>query len=136
MRSTPEHLLVYDPAKFDRCELVLIADGRERAGGGRASYKKMFDHLAKFGVTFETRALSVGDYLWVMRLDDGREMVMDYVIERKTWDDLKVLISFSVFMTLTRFHSVNCTFHFFSKASDTPVTRSRRSALRTVGFRM
>ncbi|KAH7727802.1 ERCC4 domain containing protein [Aphelenchoides avenae] len=89
VRSTPEHLLVYDPAKFDRCELVLIADGRERAGGGRASYKKMFDHLAKFGVTFETRALSVGDYLWVMRLDDGREMVMDYVIERKTWDDLK-----------------------------------------------
>lgn len=34
------------------------------------------------------RSLSVGDYLWIMRMCDGTEMVLDTIIERKTLDDL------------------------------------------------
>lgn len=37
----------------------------------------------------ETRALSVGDYLWVLRKIDGTEVVLDWVVERKTWHDLQ-----------------------------------------------
>lgn len=34
------------------------------------------------------RSLSVGDYLWILRFEDGRELVLDYIIERKTGFDL------------------------------------------------
>jgi ERCC4-type nuclease len=40
------------------------------------------------------RPLAVGEYLWVLRLGPTaeEELVLDYVIERKTWDDLRVNI--------------------------------------------
>lgn len=80
--------LVYDPAAYDRCQLLLVVDSREGISRGRT--RTICQHLEKQGVAFEERPLSVGDYLWLMRMENGREMVMDYVIERKTWDDLKV----------------------------------------------
>ncbi|PIO67823.1 ERCC4 domain protein, partial [Teladorsagia circumcincta] len=36
----------------------------------------------------EMRPLSVGDYLWVARKIDGTEIVLDWIVERKTWSDL------------------------------------------------
>uniref|UniRef100_A0A915CYC6 Crossover junction endonuclease MUS81 n=1 Tax=Ditylenchus dipsaci TaxID=166011 RepID=A0A915CYC6_9BILA len=78
----------YDPANFDENRLVLIVDGREK----------------KLNVKHEVRTLSVGDYLWVMKLGDSneKELVLDYVIERKTWDDLKSSIRQTRYMEQKR----------------------------------
>lgn len=35
------------------------------------------------------RSLSVGDYLWIMRVYNGTEMVLDTIVERKTVEDLR-----------------------------------------------
>ena len=84
-------LLHYDPDAHVTAPLVLIVDGREdRPGGGRG--KSISEHLTKRGILHELRPLAVGDYLWIVKLDGTdsganaeREMLMDYVIERKTW---------------------------------------------------
>lgn len=55
--------------------------------------------LRKNGVNFDIRKLNVGDFLWVARekvrpipgrlhLPPARELVLDYVVERKRKDDL------------------------------------------------
>lgn len=41
---------------------------------------------------YEMRSLSVGDYLWIMRMCNGAEMVLDIIVERKTLDDLRCSI--------------------------------------------
>ena len=38
---------------------------------------------------FDVRSMPVGDYMWLARKEDGTEMVLDWVVERKTWDDLQ-----------------------------------------------
>ncbi|PIO62685.1 ERCC4 domain protein, partial [Teladorsagia circumcincta] len=55
--------------------VILIADLRENNANFR-------------GDTMEMRPLSVGDYLWVARKIDGTEIVLDWIVERKTWSDL------------------------------------------------
>jgi ERCC4-type nuclease len=84
-------LLEYDPVLNQSVELVLIVDGREdkKSSSGR---KSIGEHLIKRGIIHEMRQLAVGDYLWILKLGVGceNEMVMDFVVERKTWDDLKV----------------------------------------------
>uniref|UniRef100_A0AC35GUU2 Crossover junction endonuclease MUS81 n=1 Tax=Panagrolaimus sp. PS1159 TaxID=55785 RepID=A0AC35GUU2_9BILA len=87
--------LAYDPATYNQCELILIVDGRELGGGKSKSKKNICDHLDKMGVKYDTRPLSVGDYLWLIRLPNGEEITLDYVVERKTWDDLKSSIRHS-----------------------------------------
>lgn len=50
---------------------------------------KCFKKLIRFQrIPYEMRSLSVGDYLWIMRMYDGTEMVLDTIVERKTLDDL------------------------------------------------
>ncbi|KAJ4932791.1 hypothetical protein JOQ06_029634, partial [Pogonophryne albipinna] len=55
--------------------------------------------LQRNGVSFDVRKLNVGDFLWVTRekvapipgqlqSPVGRELVLDYIIERKRMDDL------------------------------------------------
>uniref|UniRef100_A0A0N4ZER0 Crossover junction endonuclease MUS81 n=1 Tax=Parastrongyloides trichosuri TaxID=131310 RepID=A0A0N4ZER0_PARTI len=67
-------------------EVILICDIREQHGMNK--HKSVVDHLIKDNVPFELMPLSVGDFLWIWR-GGGKEIVLDYVIERKTWDDLK-----------------------------------------------
>jgi ERCC4-type nuclease len=87
-------LLSCDPHTFTTFGLraTLIVDEREKNIGSRSRSKTMAEHLTKLNVHYETRVLSVGDFLWLLRLPGGDELVLDYVIERKTWDDLKVRI--------------------------------------------
>ncbi|CAI5438631.1 unnamed protein product [Caenorhabditis angaria] len=67
--------------------VFLIADNREK-GSGRS--KSTIEHLVKKeGINVDIRALSVGDYLWICRKIDGTEIVMDWVVERKTLADLQ-----------------------------------------------
>lgn len=85
----------YNPCvDFDCSQLILIADGREKTSNKRK--KDVIQCLEALNVPFQLRPLSIGDYLWVVKMNDENrsgakdELVLDYVVERKTWDDLKV----------------------------------------------
>uniref|UniRef100_A0A8R1DVW8 Crossover junction endonuclease MUS81 n=1 Tax=Caenorhabditis japonica TaxID=281687 RepID=A0A8R1DVW8_CAEJA len=68
--------------------VYLIADNREHRDNPR--YKSVIEHLVKKDeIRVDIRSLSVGDYIWICRTVDGTEIVMDWVVERKTWDDLQ-----------------------------------------------
>ncbi|KAL6730984.1 hypothetical protein Aduo_001898 [Ancylostoma duodenale] len=60
----------------DQAEVVLIADVRENHGSMRAN--TVVEYLTSSSHRVETRALSVGDYLWILRKIDGTEMVLDW----------------------------------------------------------
>ncbi|XP_031441011.1 crossover junction endonuclease MUS81 isoform X1 [Clupea harengus] len=80
-------------------EIILCVDFIETTGGNTAGKPDLVTELQKNGVTFDIRKLNVGDFLWVAREqvapDPGqlrpptvRELVLDYIIERKRMDDL------------------------------------------------
>ncbi|CAJ0592898.1 unnamed protein product [Cylicocyclus nassatus] len=79
------HYITCQPT--EHAEVVLIADSREDHGGTRRN--TVVDCLTASSYRVEMRSLSVGDYLWVLRKIDGTEIVLDWVVERKTWDDLR-----------------------------------------------
>ncbi|CAD6184184.1 unnamed protein product [Caenorhabditis auriculariae] len=73
---------------YEQPQVVLIADSREHRNSNRK--KSVVEHLVTNNahIRVDMRALSVGDYLWVTKKVDGSELVMDWVVERKTWQDL------------------------------------------------
>lgn len=90
----PDPLFIFQPGEF---EVVLCVDNCETAGGGHK--KLLLPELMKNGVTMDVRKLQVGDFLWVARekltpkigqlkMPERREVVLDYVVERKRMDDL------------------------------------------------
>ena len=44
--------------------------------------------LTNLKTKFETRQLSVGDFVWIARDQNGKELLLPYIIERKRMDDL------------------------------------------------
>ncbi|KAK0411984.1 hypothetical protein QR680_005967 [Steinernema hermaphroditum] len=77
----------YSPAERDQVEVCLIVDNREKSG--LLKKRDVSTFLDKLGTRYELRSLSVGDYLWVLKWKhSGAEMVLDYICERKTWQDL------------------------------------------------
>ncbi|GAA31623.2 crossover junction endonuclease MUS81 [Clonorchis sinensis] len=72
-------------------DLVLLTDVREQFGLNRVK-QLLPPVLRSLGVECESRALPVGDFIWIARwhTESGRPMeaVLDYVIERKRADDL------------------------------------------------
>lgn len=90
--SVPEFRLL--PGQFD---VVLCVDTRETMGESRR--KEMGVELNKQNVCYEQRTLHIGDFLWIAQekpsLCTGRkprELVLDYVIERKILSDLSMSI--------------------------------------------
>ncbi|KAK6291707.1 hypothetical protein J4Q44_G00374920 [Coregonus suidteri] len=84
------------PGSYD---IVLCVDFIETTGGSTACKQELVKELQRNGVTFDVRKLNVGDFLWVakervapvsgqLRAPQGRELVLDYIIERKRMDDL------------------------------------------------
>ncbi|KAK3753628.1 hypothetical protein QZH41_014733 [Actinostola sp. cb2023] len=81
-------------------DVVLCVDFIETTGGAQRSRKDaLVKELTNNGVDFDVRKLQVGDFAWVARektrpvpgqlsLPVGRELVLDYIIERKRMDDL------------------------------------------------
>lgn len=72
-------------------EVVLILDSREIES--KSHRDNIADKLTARGVLVETRSLRLGDMCWIARRldphgDEGDEVVLDYVIERKRLDDL------------------------------------------------
>ncbi|XP_052009399.1 crossover junction endonuclease MUS81 [Xyrauchen texanus] len=87
------HLL---PGSYD---IVLCVDIIETTGGSSGCKQELVKELQRNGVTFDIRKLNVGDFLWVarekvapvpgqLRPPVGKELVLDYIIERKRMDDL------------------------------------------------
>lgn len=75
-------------------DIILLVDKMEVAGGstgGKASRKMITpEELTSLNVTFETRRLSIGDFVWIARSKiDRTELVLPYIIERKRMDDLR-----------------------------------------------
>ncbi|KAA8582731.1 hypothetical protein FQN60_006402 [Etheostoma spectabile] len=80
-------------------EIILCVDFIETTGGSSHRKQELVKELQRNGVTFDVRKLNVGDFLWVarekmaplpgqLRAPAGRELVLDYIIERKRMDDL------------------------------------------------
>ncbi|TWW63577.1 crossover junction endonuclease MUS81 [Takifugu flavidus] len=80
-------------------EIILCVDVIETTGGSHHRKQELVKELQGNGVLFDVRKLNVGDFLWVARekvspvpgqlqVPVGRELVLDYIIERKRIDDL------------------------------------------------
>ena len=79
---------------FQEFDLILFVDKSELNHISRSLDKKKevaCRNLAQMGITMdiEDRALKVGDYLWVLRHKfSDHELVLDYIVERKSYGDL------------------------------------------------
>ncbi|KAF6776804.1 hypothetical protein AHF37_05045 [Paragonimus kellicotti] len=76
-------------------KLILLVDVREHFGLNRVK-QLLPPVLHSLGVDCESRALPVGDFLWIGRWTtvsgDQMEAVLDYIVERKRADDLAASI--------------------------------------------
>lgn len=80
--------LVYLPGTY---EIVLIIDSREQYSGVTLENKKtkLVSDLQSMGTNCEMRTLPVGDFAWIVKPNTAkRELVLDFLIERKRTDDL------------------------------------------------
>ncbi|XP_068116570.1 crossover junction endonuclease MUS81 isoform X2 [Hyperolius riggenbachi] len=84
------------PGQFN---VLLCVDFIETTGGAAHRKQELVSELKRNGVTFDVRKLHIGDFLWIaqekvqpvpgqLRIPQPRELVLDYVIERKRMDDL------------------------------------------------
>ncbi|KAJ3119299.1 Crossover junction endonuclease mus81 [Physocladia obscura] len=75
-------------------EVVLLLDNREVKNGYNRNFFK--DGLSEKGIRFESRSLEIGDITWIARPKgydakthgEEKEILLEYIIERKTMDDL------------------------------------------------
>ena len=84
----PEQALTFPAGSYD---VVLVLDAREIES--KSSRDNFSEAIRSKGINVETRALRLGDVLWIARRRDGLggeedECVLDYVVERKRLDDL------------------------------------------------
>ena len=80
--------LVYLPGSY---EIMLIIDSREQYSGASSEQKKtkIVSDLQNMGISCEMRTLPVGDFAWICKPNTTkRELVLDFLIERKKTDDL------------------------------------------------
>ncbi|KAM3918318.1 crossover junction endonuclease MUS81 isoform 2-T6 [Leptodactylus fuscus] len=84
------------PGQFN---VILCVDFIETTGGAAHRKQELVSELKRNGVHFDVRKLHIGDFLWIaqekvqplpgqLRIPQARELVLDYVIERKRMDDL------------------------------------------------
>jgi ERCC4-type nuclease len=96
----------------DEYDVILLIDGREqynRAGG--ASLDVHLNRLRATGLSVEERQLPIGDALWIARSKTKipkREYVLDYILERKSIDDLLQSIKGSRRYTSQKFFLKRC----------------------------
>ncbi|XP_030609770.1 structure-specific endonuclease subunit MUS81 isoform X2 [Archocentrus centrarchus] len=80
-------------------EIILCVDFIETTGGSHHRKQELVKELQRNGINFDIRKLNIGDFLWVaqekvapvpgqLRAPVGRELVLDYIVERKRMDDL------------------------------------------------
>jgi crossover junction endonuclease MUS81 len=84
----PDQALTFPAGSYD---VVLVLDAREIES--KSSRDNFSEAIRSKGINVETRALRLGDVLWIAKRRDGLggeedECVLDYVVERKRLDDL------------------------------------------------
>jgi crossover junction endonuclease MUS81 len=84
----PRQSIVFPAGSYD---VVLVLDTREIES--KSTRDNFSEAIQAKGINIETRALRLGDVLWVAKRRDGLggeedECVLDYVVERKRLDDL------------------------------------------------
>lgn len=84
------HQIKLTPGKF---KIVLCVDTREIMGGGKTKRSEMKRVLERYNIPYVDRCLNLGDFLWVAQevVDNYRqpkELVLDYIVERKCVSDL------------------------------------------------
>uniref|UniRef100_A0A0A9WN00 Crossover junction endonuclease MUS81 n=2 Tax=Lygus hesperus TaxID=30085 RepID=A0A0A9WN00_LYGHE len=81
--SAPANMLadfpVFEPYTFD---IILLIDTAEKG------FLSSVQEFSQLGVEFEVRHLKVGDYAWVARDRQRRELLLPFLVERKRLDDL------------------------------------------------
>ncbi|XP_053691949.1 crossover junction endonuclease MUS81 [Sabethes cyaneus] len=77
-----ENVIISNP------EVVLLVDTQEMIGKSKSYLDRTLKELEQYHVQHEVRRLSVGDFLWIMRDNNGREFILPYIVERKRIDDL------------------------------------------------
>ena len=81
--------LVLSPHDY---RVVLVVDAMEVTGGaagGKKTRKNLtLEELDALQVRYETRKLSIGDFVWIAKSPRG-DLVLPYVVERKRMDDLR-----------------------------------------------
>lgn len=88
--SVFEHLDVLDSQHLDISNptVILLVDTQETIGKSKNTLDRTLNELGQHHVQFEVRRLSVGDFLWIIRDNNGKEFILPYIIERKRMDDL------------------------------------------------
>ncbi|KAJ3332926.1 Crossover junction endonuclease mus81 [Blyttiomyces sp. JEL0837] len=68
-------------------DIILILDNREKNSDNRKFFQT---NLTQKGIKVETKTLELGDVMWIARANDVlmKEVVLNYIVERKTMDDL------------------------------------------------
>ena len=88
-KKSTDDSMMFD-LKPDEYEIVLCVDNHEAHGAG--DKKTVKDQLNKLQVTWDYKNLSIGDFAWVAREktenNNPKELMIDYIIERKTASDL------------------------------------------------
>ncbi|XP_058815642.1 crossover junction endonuclease MUS81-like [Topomyia yanbarensis] len=69
-------------------EAILLVDTQETIGKSRSNLDRTLNELGQHQVRYDVRRLSVGDFLWIVRDDGGKEFILPYIVERKRMDDL------------------------------------------------
>lgn len=69
-------------------EIFLLVDTQETAGKTKRNLDATIQLLTEKKIQFEVRRLSVGDFVWICRDKDNREVLLPYIVERKRMDDL------------------------------------------------
>ena len=60
------------------------------SSGGKKSRKNItIEELKLLGIQYETRKLSIGDFVWIAKGENNIEVVLPYIVERKRMDDLR-----------------------------------------------
>ena len=72
----------------DGDNVIMLVDLREK-GANNENFKNEILNIAEKNIKIEERQLSLGDFLWIYKdKKDNMEYVIDFIIERKTLNDL------------------------------------------------
>ncbi|XP_018805079.1 PREDICTED: crossover junction endonuclease MUS81 [Bactrocera latifrons] len=77
--------VIMSPGNF---RIILLVDTQETSGKNKRTLDQTRSYLESFEVLYEVRRLTIGDFLWIARDQEGNELVLPYIVERKRFDDL------------------------------------------------
>ncbi|XP_067634192.1 crossover junction endonuclease MUS81 [Eurosta solidaginis] len=68
--------------------IILLVDIQETSGKNKRTLDQTRQYLESLEVLYEVRRLTIGDFLWIARDQEGNELVLPFIVERKRFDDL------------------------------------------------